>query len=51
VSFPLDDRSFSYWDTAANAWKIAPGCYGIFVGTSSRDLPLRGTLARGGGRC
>ena len=48
VRFPLDTRSFSYWNTAANRWAIAPGCYGVFVGRSSRDLPLRGSIAQDG---
>jgi beta-glucosidase len=53
VSFPLDDRSFSYWDPSAtaNGWRVAPGCYGIFVGFSSRDLPLHGSIARGVSGC
>ena len=47
VSFPLDDRAFSYWDVGSGSWKVAPGCYGVFVGRSSRDLPLSGAIARG----
>ena len=41
VSFSLDARAFSYWSTAAEAWKVAPGCYRFWVGASSRDLPLQ----------
>lgn len=51
VSFPLDDRSYAYWDTASGDWRVAPGCYEVKVGSSSRDLPLRGRVARGGARC
>jgi beta-glucosidase len=53
VSFPLNDRSFAYWDTGANNWKVAPGCYGVEVGSSSAlsDLPLRGTISRLGASC
>ena len=51
VSFPLDDRAFSYWDTSSGSWQIAPGCYGVFVGSSSRSLALSGTIARGGASC
>jgi beta-glucosidase len=47
VSFTLDDRALSYWDTAAGGWRVAPGCYGVAVGSSSRDLPLRGSTCRG----
>ena len=51
VRFTLDERAFSYWSTAANDWRIAPGCYSVEVGTSSRNLPLRSAIARGGAAC
>lgn len=51
VSMPLDARAFSYWSDAANGWRIAPGCDGIEVGSSSRLLPLTGRIAVGGGTC
>jgi hypothetical protein len=51
VRFSLDDRAFSYWNTNAAGWRVAPGCYAIRVGSSSRDLPLQGTVSRGGARC
>ena len=38
VHIVLDDRAFSYWDTATHAWVVAPGPYRIAVGSSSRDL-------------
>lgn len=44
--FLLDARAFSYWDVGSAAWKIAEGCYAVEAGQSSRDLPLRATLAR-----
>jgi len=43
VVFHLNRRSFAYWD---GGWKVAPGCYRISVGRSSRDLPLRGRRCR-----
>jgi hypothetical protein len=49
--FALDARSFSHWDTAASDWRIAPGCYEVMVGRSSRDVELRGVLAQGGASC
>lgn len=49
VSFPLNDRSFASWDTPGSRWVIPPGCYALGVGSSSRDLPLAGTIARGDG--
>ncbi|MGZ6708513.1 MAG: beta-glucosidase [Solirubrobacteraceae bacterium] len=50
VSFALGRRAFSYYDVPAKGWRVAPGCYGVQVGTSSRDLPLRGAIARGAPR-
>ena len=49
--FALDARSFSHWDTGANDWRIAPGCYEVMVGRSSRDVELRGVIAQGGATC
>ena len=51
VTFRLGPRDFSYWDAAASGWRIAPGCYRVYVGSSSRDLPLRGVIAERGARC
>jgi beta-glucosidase len=51
VRFVLDSRSLSHWDTAAGAWKVAGGCYRVMVGSSSRDLPLRGAFPRGRAIC
>ena len=51
VRFPLDSRAVSYWDAAADAWRVAPGCYEVMVGRSSRDIHLRGVLPVGGARC
>jgi beta-glucosidase len=51
ISFALDGRSLSYWDAALGGWRVAPGCYRVMIGSSSRDLPLRGGFSRAGGRC
>jgi beta-glucosidase len=51
VSFPLDMRSLSYWDTAAGGWRVAPGCDPVIVGDSSRRAALRGVLAVNGASC
>jgi beta-glucosidase len=48
VNFRIDARSLSYWD---GRWRVAPGCYRVMVGRSSRSLPLRGDIAVGGARC
>ena len=51
VTFSLDDRALSYWDTNTNSWQVARGCYRVFAGSSSRRLPLRGVISRRGARC
>ena len=51
VRFALDRRALSYWDVSAGGWRVAPGCYGVMVGRSSRDIRLRGGLTVGGARC
>ena len=46
VTMTLTRRAFAYWDSAASKWKVAPGLYRILVGSSSRDIRLRGYLRR-----
>jgi beta-glucosidase len=51
VSFPLDARSLSYWDTTTRAWRVISGCDQVLVGASSREPLLLGLLAVNGARC
>jgi beta-glucosidase len=51
VVFRLNRRSFSYWNSRRDRWQVAPGCYPVYVGRSSRDIALRGRLALAGGSC
>ncbi|KAH8156739.1 hypothetical protein CIB48_g11508 [Xylaria polymorpha] len=44
VSFDLTRRDLSVWDVVAQKWALRKGDYGIFVGSSSRSLPLQGVL-------
>jgi beta-glucosidase len=44
VTLHLDSRSFAYWNTTANGWRVAPGCYSIDVGDSSAHLPRHARL-------
>lgn len=44
VSFPLTRRDLSTWDVGPQKWLLQSGDYGLYVGSSSRDLPLTGTL-------
>src|SRR3954447_2788253 len=51
VSFTLDQRELSYWDSDARDWAVAPGCYGVLAGRSSRDIDQRATVAVGSASC
>ena len=44
VTIPLDSRAFAFFDEASHSWKIEPGAFEIAVGSSSRDLHLRGLI-------
>ncbi|KAI0186452.1 beta-glucosidase [Xylaria flabelliformis] len=44
VNFDLTRRDLSVWDVVAQKWALQKGDYGVFVGSSSRALPLQGKL-------
>jgi beta-glucosidase len=44
LTFVLDRRAFSRWDTTTHAWTVVPGGHQVWAGDSSRDLPLRATV-------
>lgn len=44
ATFPLARRDLSTWDVVAQQWLLQKGAYQIYVGNSSRSLPLSGTL-------
>ncbi|KAF4415871.1 beta-glucosidase M [Fusarium acutatum] len=44
VHFELTSRDLSVWDTVIQKWLLQSGDYVIFVGASSRILPLEGQL-------
>jgi beta-glucosidase len=46
VTIELGRRAFAHWDTDRHEWRVAPGSYTVFAGTSSRDLPLRAVTRR-----
>src|SRR5262249_43061731 len=46
------NHPLSYWDSAAQAWKVADGVYQVFVGTSATNIVLNDSVtirAQGGG--
>ena len=48
VSFRLDRDDLSYYDERAHRRVVAGGRYALFVGSSSRDLPVRRGFELGG---
>ncbi|KAL1873815.1 hypothetical protein VTK73DRAFT_730 [Phialemonium thermophilum] len=44
VEFNLTRRDLSVWDVAAQKWRLQNGKYDVWVGGSSRDLPLHGNM-------
>lgn len=44
VTFPITRRDLSIWDVVAQKWKLQKGQYPIYVGASSRDIRLTGTI-------
>lgn len=44
VRVALDNSSFAYYSTALDKWYVENGWFEIFVGGSSRALPLKGKL-------
>ncbi|KAM5538168.1 hypothetical protein V8D89_008055 [Ganoderma adspersum] len=44
VTFELSRYDFSYWDVVSQSWQIATGQTGISVGSSSRNLKLKGSI-------
>jgi beta-glucosidase len=43
----LPARAFAHWDTQEHAWSHPDGTFLVKVGSSSRELPLRGELVVG----
>jgi len=44
LAFPLDERSFAYWDAVRHRWQTNPGPYAVEIGASSRDTRAQGVI-------
>jgi hypothetical protein len=44
VTMKLDRDSFAAWDSDSHAWRVYPGTYSVMVGSSSRDIRLKGSF-------
>ncbi len=47
MEIPLKVADLAYFDVSSHSWVLENGKYDLFVGTSSRDLPLKGSLQIG----
>jgi beta-glucosidase len=45
VTFALDRGALSAWDEATHAWKLYPGDYTVYIGSSSRDIRAKGMFS------
>ena len=48
ISIPFDDKAFRYFNTKTNKWEIEKGTYDVYVGSSSEDIKLTGTISQKG---
>ena len=48
ATMPLDRTSLAAWDTGTSQWTVFPGTYSVMVGSSSRDIALRGSFTIAG---
>jgi len=44
VTIPIGERQLSHWSVATHAWVASRGVRPIYIGASSRDIRLTGTL-------
>lgn len=45
VKFGLRRKDLSFWESASGKWVLPTGTFKIWLGASSRDLRLEGTLS------
>jgi beta-glucosidase len=47
VKVKVDPQMLSIFNPDKNSWEVVPGAYKVWVGRSSRDLPLSASITRG----
>ncbi|MFW5840929.1 MAG: fibronectin type III-like domain-contianing protein, partial [Planctomycetota bacterium] len=47
VALTIDRDDLAVWDESADGWCVEPGEYTVEIGTSSREIRLRGTVQVG----
>jgi beta-glucosidase len=45
VTMPMNKDNLSGWDEENHSWRVYPGTYSVMVGSSSRDIRLKGAFA------
>lgn len=45
ITFKLNRRAFSYYNTGIKDWAVQKGKYSVMVGASSRDIRLKGVIS------
>ena len=48
VFIPFDEYTFRYFNVKTNKWEVEEGTYQIYVGSSSKDICLMGTIHQKG---
>lgn len=48
VEIKFDDKSFRYWNVKTNGWEVEEGDYDIYIGASSADIRLTGSIHKEG---
>lgn len=48
VEIPFDDKTFRYFSTVSGKWEVEGGEYQIYVGASSLDIKLSGSVEKEG---
>jgi beta-glucosidase len=44
ATFTLDERAFAFYDPDRKAWVVEPGEFEILLGSSSRDIRVKGMV-------